>query len=72
LVARSIPETAAVIIGSLGREWRLIACKLGHSVGKVVTLKRPSLGEVGLDSNSRWMEVVLGERNKGMNGINDS
>ena len=66
---RSIPETAAVIIGSLGREQRVIACKSGHSVGKIVTIEATIvLG--GSNSNPRWMEVVLGERNKGMDGIN--
>jgi hypothetical protein len=47
LVARSIPETAAVIIGFLGREWRLSVRKLGHIVGKVVTIEATiTLGEV--------------------------
>ena len=70
MVARSIAETAVAIIGSLGRGKRLIACKSGHSVGKVVTIEATiAIGES--DEKLRSMQVVLGERNKGMNGIHD-
>jgi len=41
---------------------------LGHRVGKVVTIEA-TIASGRLDSNLRRMEVVLGERNKGMNGI---
>ena len=58
-----------MITGFLGRTGRLISCKLGHSVGRVATV------EVTIAVNTekvRKMEVILGERNKEMNGINGS
>jgi len=36
LVVRTSSETAVVIIGSLGRWWIAISCKLGHNVERVV------------------------------------
>jgi hypothetical protein len=69
LLARAIPETAAVIIGSLGRERRRISCRLGHRVGKVVIIEAViALGR--LDTNPMLMTVVLGERNKGRDWMN--
>ena len=58
-----------MIIESLGREMRLIDRKLGHSFGNVVRIDA-TVTFGGLDKNLRSMEVVLGERNKGMNGMN--
>jgi len=55
-----------VIFGSLGREKRVIVCKSGQSVGKVVTIE----ATIALGGQIQ-MEVVLGETNKGMYGIND-
>ena len=68
---RTISETAAVIIGSLGRRSRVIAFKSGHSLGRVVTIDATiAVGRSG-SLNLKRMEVVLGERNRGMNGKND-
>ena len=67
--ARNILETPAIIFGSLGRGWRVISCKSGHIVGMVVTIEATIvLGRLDL-SNTMLITVVLGERNKGMNGI---
>ena len=45
----------------------MIACKLGHSAGKVLDVEATIV--LGSScSNSRRMEVVLGERSKGTNG----
>ena len=74
LVARTIPETAVVIIGSLGRISSTIAHKLGQIVGKVVIIEATvAFGKSGQSRslNPRIMAVVLGEMNKGMSGIND-
>ena len=70
-MTRVIPETAAVIIGSLGSPGKMINCKLGHNVGRVVII-RATIAMEELDLNLRWMKVVLGEMNKGMNGISES
>ena len=70
-MARSISEMAAVTMASFGRESRRIVCMLGHSVGKVVIIEA-TIASGRLDSNLRKMEVVLGERNKGMNGIDEA
>ena len=69
MVARAIPETAAVTIGSLGRKRRPINCKLGHSTGKFEIVET-SIALGMPHSNARWMEVTLRERSKGMNGTN--
>ena len=69
LVVRSNSETAATIVGFLGRQWRRVVRKLGHNVGKVVIIEATTaLGGFGLS----WMlmAVVVGERSEGMNGIN--
>ena len=76
LLERSILETAAVIIGSLGSGWRVIFCKLGQSVGKVVTTEAIAevadpLGRLN-PSNARSMVVVLGEMKEGMDEIASS
>ena len=69
LLARSIPEIAVVIIGSLGRGERLISPRLGHSVGNVEMIEATiTLGGL-VSTNSMAMESVLEERNKGMNGM---
>jgi len=70
-MTESIPETAVVIIGFLGRVRRTIACKSGHIVGKVV-ITEATVAAGRLGSNARKTEVVLGERNKEMNGVNHS
>ena len=71
MVSRSILETAAVIVGSLGREHRVIAFKSGHSVGKVVTIEATTaLGRLYLEKMRR-MVVVLGDKNKGIYGMNN-
>ena len=65
-MARTILETAAVIIGSVGRKWRLIFCKFGHSVGKFEIIEATmALGQS--DPNPRKMEVTPRERKEGMN-----
>ena len=46
----------------------MISRKSGHNVGKVVIVEAIIASE-GLDPNLRAMEVIPGERNKGMNGI---
>ena len=69
-MTRSILEMAAMIIGSLGRQKRSIDCKLGHSVGKAVSVEATIVFGRS-DSNVRIMEVFLGERNKEMNETND-
>ena len=75
-MTRSIPETAAVVIGFLGRLWRVTTCKSGHSVDKVVIIEgitasgwSDTKSRKRLDLNVRVTEVVLVERNNGMNGI---
>ena len=68
--ARNILETPVIIFGSLGRGWRVISCKSGHIVRMVVTIEAAIiLGRPDL-LNATSIMVVLGERNKGMNGIN--
>ena len=49
----------------------MITRKLGHSVGRVATVETIIASELSIKENVRKMEVVLGERNKEMNGIND-
>ena len=69
LLARSIPETAAVVIGSLGRDWRLTSSKLGHIVWRVASSGGTvALWRLGRPVNLISMVMVLGERNKGMKG----
>ena len=64
-MTRSILETAAAIIGSLDMEERRIIYKLGHRIGEVVTVEATTPpGKFG--SKLRSMEVILGERSKGM------
>jgi hypothetical protein len=64
-------EMAAVTIGSRGRREREIVCKFGHNAGKVVTNEATNTGLGGsFPQNSMLMAVVLGERNKWMNGMN--
>ena len=70
-MTRSIPETAVMVIGSLGRVSRVINCKLGHSAEKVMIVEA-TIASGKSDSKLRVTEVILGERNKEMNGINDS
>ena len=71
MAEKTILETAVVIIGSLGREKRFISCKFGQSVGKFMIMEATTnLGGRGA-SNPKEMEVVVGERNNGMNEIND-
>ena len=62
---RGILGVAVVIIECLGMEERLIMCKLGHSVGKVVTIGATTPSGK-FDPKVRSMEVVLGGGNKGM------
>ena len=69
-MAKTISETTAVIIGSLGREGSVISCKSGHSFGRVVTIEATIALEES-DSNLIKMEVILGERNKEINKTND-
>ena len=65
-------ETAAVIIGSLGKNRNFITRKLGQGVNKfVITEAITDLGRLGA-KDPKMMEMVLGERNNGRNGINDS
>ena len=69
LLARTISETTIAIIGSLGSDWRVISCKLGHNVGKVVIIEVTiALGKLDL-LNEMLMTVVHGERNRGMEGM---
>jgi len=69
LLERSIAETAVVITGSLGRGWRVISCKFGHTVGMVIIIEA-TIGVARLGSKFMiLMTVVLGERNKGVYGI---
>ena len=71
MLARTTPDTAAAIIGSLGRRWRVISCKLEHRVGKVVITKASiAIGMMLGLTNRTLRTVALGERNKGMNGMN--
>ena len=63
-------ETAAAIIGSLGKNRRVISCKLGQGVGKFVIIEATT--DVEGAENSKETEVIVGERNNGMIGINDS
>ena len=71
LQARSISETASVITGSLRRPPRPIHSRLGHSfenlliAGATTTAGRSS-------ANPMSMSVVLGERNKCMEGMSVS
>ena len=60
LATRSISETAVVVVGSLGMEEKLFICKLGHSVGKVVTIgaTNPSWK---FGPKLRSMEVIPGK-----------
>ena len=64
-MARSIPETAAVIIGFLSVGRRIMLCKSGERIGMVVATKEMATEET-LSSNSRQMEAILGERNRGI------
>jgi hypothetical protein len=64
-------ETVAVIAGSRDRKRRRIVCNFGHNVGKVATSKAGDIALVGGRTvNVILVDVVLGERNKGMNGMN--
>ena len=69
-MARRISEIAAVIIGSIGRKERVIACKLGHSVGRVLTIEAIAALKSFDVENAKETEVILGERNEEMNGTN--
>ena len=65
-------ETAAVIIGSLGKHERSISRKLGQDVGKfMITEATTDFGRLDV-KYPKVMEVILGERNNGRNGTNDS
>lgn len=68
--ARSISETASVMTESLGKSWRVIHSKLGHSVESLLIMDVTST--VGESLNIMSIPVVLGGRNKGMKGINTS
>ena len=59
---------AAVIVGLIDRVRRLIACNLEHIVGKVVIAEMITASGMS-NRNLSATVVVLGERNKGMNGI---
>lgn len=71
MVASSISETAAVITGSRGSGWRVIICKLGHRVGKV-SIMEATIALEGVGLNPTRIEVVLGESDKGTNGMSGS
>ena len=72
MMSKNILETVVVIIGSLGKERRSIYCKLGQDIGKIV-ITEAIMDSGGLDEeNSKEKEVIVGERNNWMNGINDS
>ena len=68
-MSKVTPETAAVIIGSFGKDKRLIYRKLGHNVGRFVIIGATT--HLGQASNPKETEVIVGERKNGMNGIND-
>ena len=59
-----------MIIGSLGKFWRVISCKLGQGVGKFAISE--AITDFGRSGYEREMEVIVGERNKRMNRIDDS
>ena len=72
MAAINIPETAAVIIGSLGKSQRFISRKLGQGVSEfVITEAIVDLGRLRAKA-PKEMEVIVGERNNGMNRINVS
>ena len=60
-------DAASVIIGSLGKYWRVIFCKLGQDVGKFAISE--AITDFGRPGDEREMEVIVGER---MDGIDDS
>ena len=59
-----------VIIGSLGKFRRVISCKLGQGVSKFAISE--AITDFGRSENLREMEVIVGERDKRMNGIDES
>ena len=69
-MAKNILETAAVIIGSLGKNWIFISRKLGQGDGKFVIIEATT--DSGSAVNPKETAVIVGERNNGMNWINDS
>ena len=71
-MARNISETAAVIIGSLGKMQRVIACKLGHRVGRIVTVEATIALKWFDPKSTMKMEVIVGERNKEIDGRDDA
>ena len=71
-MVRSNPETALVIIGSLGGQWSAMCCKLGHRVEKVFIVEATSTLERPCVSNVIPISMVPGETNKGMKGANSA
>lgn len=68
MIVRSNPETAAVIIGSLGKPSKVIYCKLGHSVGRAVIIEAVTTSGRFVDAEI-VIVVIAGDRNKGMMGM---
>ena len=63
-------EMAAAVIGSLGTDQRCISCILGQDIGKFAITE--AITDMGDIENPRETEMFVGERNNGMNCINDS
>jgi hypothetical protein len=59
-----------VIIGSLGRWWRPMYCKLGHRVEKIVSIEATNALERSSVANMMLIWVVPGETNKRIKGVN--
>ena len=71
-MSKDILEMAVVIIGPMGKGKRRICCKLRQSAGKVVIIEATTDSGQPNTEASKEKEVIVGERNNWMNGINDS
>ena len=69
LLVRSILETAGTTIGSLGVKLKTISCKSGHNIGKAATIGATTAAGESDRLNLILMMAVLGERNKGISGM---
>ena len=70
VAGEKLPDTAAVIVGSLGSQRRVIFRKLGQSAGNAVIIEAIIAISKSGKMSAMAMAVVLGERNKGVKGMN--